>query len=126
MVSASKGSLDAETALRNLAHALLVDPGAPLVTVDEFATIRHCTPGVEQLTGHRCEDIVGSSIFDFIDEEEADEAANLFVRRLGYAGRDLGRQGQQPGSRSDRALRIAFARRRKRTDSATRRSTLQR
>lgn len=91
MVSASKGSLDAETALRNLAHALLVDPGAPLVTVDEFATIRHCTPGVEQLTGHRCEDIIGSSIFDFIDEEEADEAANLFVRRLGYAGRDLGR-----------------------------------
>ena len=90
-MSVGRESLDAETELRNLARALLVDPGAPLVTVDEFATIRYCTPVVEQLTGHRCEDVIGSSVFDYIDEEEADEVAKLFVRRLDYAGRDLGR-----------------------------------
>jgi diguanylate cyclase (GGDEF)-like protein/PAS domain S-box-containing protein len=84
--------LRADTDMRALLDAILANSTEAIVVVDELGDIRFATRGVAELLGHDPDSAVGSSAFAFLHPDDVDDAADLFVQRLGYDGRDPGKE----------------------------------
>ena len=83
--------LRADHEVRALLDAILANSAEAIVVVDELGDILFATQGVADLLGHDSRSLIGASAFGFLHPDDVDDAADLFVQRLDYDGRDPGK-----------------------------------
>jgi diguanylate cyclase (GGDEF)-like protein/PAS domain S-box-containing protein len=81
-----------DAGVRALLDAMLANSAEAVVVVDELGDILMATRGTAQLLGHDTDAVIGASIFSFLHPDDVDAAADIFVQRLGYDGRDPGKE----------------------------------
>lgn len=81
-----------ESCTVDLLDALLANSAEAIVTVDEAGEICYVSPGASLLMGYDSRCIVGDSVFGYLHPADVDTAAELFARRIAYAGPDLGHE----------------------------------
>ncbi|MFP5488732.1 MAG: diguanylate cyclase, partial [Acidimicrobiia bacterium] len=81
-----------EVDIPGLLDAVLANSAEAIVVVDELGDILLATRGAAELLGHDPEAMIATSAFSYLHPDDVDDAADLFVQRLGYQGRDPGKE----------------------------------
>src|SRR3712207_2632860 len=70
-----KPSVESERWLRSL-----VENASDIMAIlDDDATVRYVNPAVERVLGYRGEEVVGTSVFDYVHPEDVEFSAGSFV-----------------------------------------------
>jgi diguanylate cyclase (GGDEF)-like protein/PAS domain S-box-containing protein len=67
-------------------HSLVQYSSDIVAVLEDDGTLRYISPSVERVLGHRPEDIVGKSAFDYVHPESIELVSNSFARALEISG----------------------------------------